>query len=331
MSSESFKALVLTRADDSVVPEIRRLTIDDLPDENVLVRVAYSDVNYKDGLAVTGTGKVVRSYPMVPGIDLVGTVAESRSSRYAAGDQIIVTGWRLGEDHWGGYAQLERVRDEWIVPLPAGLEPRDAMAIGTAGLTAMLSVMALEHAGLARGSTVVVTGATGGVGSTAVALLSHLGYQVVASTGRVQEHEYLQSLGASQIIERAELAEPSSRPLESGRWDGAVDTVGGQTLAGLLRTMRPHSAIAVCGNAGGAELNTTVFPFILRGVSLLGIDSNMAPADVRRRAWERLATELPRDLLNEMTQVIPLEKVPDVCRDIVQGHVRGRTVVDVNA
>lgn len=331
MPSESFNALVLTQDEGQVRSEVRRLTVDALPDENVLVRVAFSDVNYKDGLAVTGAGKVVRSYPMVPGIDLVGTVEDSASSHYAPGDQVIVTGWRMGEDHWGGYTQLERVRDEWIVPLPAGLAPRVAMAIGTAGLTAMLSVMALEHAGLAPRSSVVVTGASGGVGSMAVALLAHLGYEVVASTGRVHERDYLRSLGASEIVDRAELATPSSRPLESGRWDGAIDSVGGQTLAGLLRTMRPHSAIAVCGNAGGAELNTTVFPFILRGVSLLGIDSNMAPTEQRRKAWERLAVELPSTGLEQMTQVVSLAHVPAICRQIIQGQVRGRVVVDVNA
>jgi acrylyl-CoA reductase (NADPH) len=225
---------------------------------------------------------------------------------------------------------MERVRDDWIVPLPRGLELEDAMAIGTAGLTAMLALMALEQKGLTRGGTVVVSGAAGGVGSLAVALLAASGYEVVASTGRTSETEYLRSLGASENIDRSVLAAASSRPLESARWDGAIDTVGGDTLAGLLRTMRPHASVAACGNAGGAQLHSTVFPFILRGVSLLGIDSNLAPTELRRAAWDRLASELPRPALRQATRRVSLDQVPEICNEIVQGHIRGRVVVDVN-
>lgn len=331
MAQETFSALVLREEEGRTHAEIEQLTTDLLPDENVLVRVAYSDINYKDGLAVTGTGKIVRTFPMVPGIDLVGTVEESSSDLYAKGDAVIVTGWQLGESHWGGYSQLERVRDSWIVPLPEGLSPEDAMAIGTAGLTAMLSLMALEQKGLKPGGSVVVTGAAGGVGSLAVALLAAAGYEVVASTGRTSEEEYLRSLGASEIIDRSQLAGPAARPLESARWDGAVDTVGGDTLAGLLRVMRPHASIAACGNAGGAALNTTVFPFILRGVSLLGIDSNLAPTELREEAWARLASMLPRQALRAAMRVVPLDAIPAVCAEVIQGRVRGRVVVDVNA
>ena len=331
MPEDTFRALVLERPPEESAPSIRDVSRTELPEGNVLVRVEYSDVNYKDGLAVTGKGKVIRSYPMVPGIDLAGTVEESASDRYRPGDRVIATGWYLGERHWGGYSQMARLSDGWLVPLPDGLSTGDAMAIGTAGLTAMLCVMALEDWGLTRDGDVVVTGAAGGVGSCAVAILSHLGYRVVASTGRSEERAYLTDLGAQDIVDRAVLASPSSRPLESQRWAGAVDAVGGDTLAGLIRTMKNGAGIAACGNAGGADLHTTVYPFILRGVGLLGVESVTVPEERRRVAWGRLATDLPRERLVEMTRVVPLDGVPQICEEIVAGRVRGRVVVDVNA
>lgn len=331
MPDDTFRALVLDQPPEEGSVSVRDVSPAELPDGNVLVRVEYSDVNYKDGLAVTGKGKVIRSYPMVPGVDLAGTVEESSSERYRPGDRVIATGWFLGERHWGGYSQMARLRDAWLVPLPSGLSTRDAMAIGTAGLTAMLCVVALEEWGVERDGDVVVTGASGGVGSCAVAILAHLGYRVVASTGRNEEHPYLTSLGAHEVIDRSVLATPSSRPLESQRWAGAVDAVGGDTLAGLIRTMRNGAAIAACGNAGGADLHTSVYPFILRGVALLGVESVTVSEERRRLAWERLATHLPRERLDEMARIVPLEEVPAVCREIVAGKVRGRIVVDVNA
>ncbi len=331
MPQQLFKALVLDQQEGAVTATIRELAADALPDGDVLVAVAYSSLNYKDGLAVTGQGRIVRSYPFVPGIDLAGTVVESQSPAFQPGDQVVLTGWGVGERHWGGYAQLARVRSEWLVPLPAGMDLEQAMGIGTAGFTAMLCVMALEERGLAPGGRpVVVTGASGGVGSVAVALLAQLGYHVVASTGRAELHAYLQELGAREIIGRAALASPG-KPLESERWGGAIDTVGGDTLAGLLRAMAYGTSVAACGLAGGSALNTTVFPFILRGVSLLGIDSVMCPQERRRAAWARLARDLPRDALERIVQVVPLAEVPALSRQILAGQVRGRIVIDVNA
>jgi len=325
---DRFKALVLDQQDSEIRVSLQELAADALPDGDVLVRVAYSSLNYKDGLAVTGKGKVVRRYPMVPGIDLAGTVEVSRSPAWKPGDAVVLTGWGIGEQHWGGYAQLARVKADWLVLLPDGLSLRDAMAIGTAGFTAMLCVLALEERGLTPGGRpVIVTGASGGVGSVATAVLAHLGYHVVASTGREEAHEYLRSLGAQEIVGR--LA-PTGKPLESERWGGAVDTVGGQTLAALLPAMARGTSVAACGNAGGAELTTTVLPFILRGVSLLGIDSVMCPPERRRAAWSRLARELPREALNQMVQVASLQDVPRLSQEILQNHIRGRVVVDVN-
>ena len=326
-----FRALVLSKTDDGVTADVRELEEEQLPEGDVLVRVAYSSLNYKDGLAVTGKGKVVRGdYPFVPGIDLVGTVETSESSDYAPGDRVIVTGWGIGEDHWGGYAQKARVRSEWCVPLPEGLTPKEAMAMGTAGFTAMLSLMALEKQDVRPGSgEVVVTGASGGVGSIAVALLGRLGYDVVASTGSEAAHDYLTDLGATRIIGRDELGQGPRRPLDAGRWAGGIDTVGGATLAALLSQTGRHGAVAACGLAGGSELNTTVFPFILRGVSLHGIDSNTCPPDVRREAWQRLARDLPKDVLASITQTVPLADVPAMSETILKGDVQGRVVVEV--
>lgn len=330
MEEATFRAMVLDDR-DGVQAEIKHLSTGDLPDGDVLVRVAYSDLNYKDGLAVTGRGRVVRRYPMVPGIDLAGTVEESSSPRYKPGDAVIATGWGLAEQHWGGYTGRERLQADWLVPLPEGMSAKTAMALGTAGLTAMLAVMALEQNGLSAGREVVVTGATGGVGSVAVALLAQLGHRVIASTGDTDMHDYLKGLGAADIISRDVFSQPPKRPLDSERWGGAVDTVGGSTVAGLLPGMAKHTSIAACGNAGGAAFETTVFPFILRGVNLLGIDSNYCPTERRIEAWERLARELPADLLDGISRVVPLDDVQQVARDIVEGKINGRVVVDVNA
>lgn len=320
---ETFRALLLQERDGQMEAGIQRLDLADLPHDDLTVRVAYSSLNYKDGLALLGKARVVRRYPMVPGIDLAGSTE--------SGQQIIVTGWGLGETHWGGYTQLERVPPEWAVPLPPGMTLEQAMGLGTAGLTAMLALMSLEEQGLSpRQGPVLVTGASGGVGSLAVALLAHLGYQVAASTGRAESHQYLRRLGATQLLGRNELAAPSPRPLESGRWAGAIDTVGGTTLAGLLRQLLPGGSVASAGNAGGNELQTTVLPFILRGISILGIDSNYAPRERRVIAWERLAREFPLDLLATITRTVPLTRVLDLAPLILAGKIRGRVVVDVN-
>lgn len=328
---DTFKALVLEQVNGGVHASIRELPKSALPEGEVLVSVAYSSLNYKDGLAVTGRGKIVTRYPMVPGIDLAGIVEESASPDFKPGDHVLLTGWGVGERHWGGYAQLARVKAEWLLPVPSELTLRQAMGIGTAGLTAMLSVMALEERGLRPGGReVIVTGAAGGVGSMAVAILAKLGYQVVASTGRAEAHEYLKALGAMRIMDRNELTVPSEKALESERWDGAIDSVGGDTLAALLRAMAHRASIAVCGLAGGSALHTTVFPFILRGVSLIGIASSTTPRERRLAAWARLTRDLPREALERMIQVAPLEEVPRLSQAILQGQVRGRIVIDPN-
>lgn len=295
-----------------------------------MVRVAYSSLNYKDGLAITGAGKVIRSFPMVPGIDLAGVVLESASAHFKPGDAVLLTGYGIGERHWGGMAELARVRSEWLVPLPEGLTLKEAMGIGTAGFTAMLAVMALEAHGVDKTREVLVTGAAGGVGSLAVALLARLGYRVVASTGRLSEEGYLRSLGAAEVIERSLLSAPA-RPLESERFAGAVDTVGGAVLAGVLPRVAYGGSVAACGNAGGPRLETTVFPFILRGVNLLGVDSVMCPREQRLLAWQRLAQELPKPLLEAMVRTVELEEVPALAQAILQGQVRGRVVVRLAA
>lgn len=332
MSTEKFKALMVDQADGEILASIHTIEPASLPSGEVLVSVVYSSLNYKDGLAVTGRGKVIRHFPMVPGVDLAGTVVESAASSFKPGDEVLVTGWGIGETHWGGYAQLARLKADWLTPLPDGLNFKQAMAIGTAGFTAMLAVLALEHQGLRPDhGEVLVTGATGGVGSMAVAILAGSGYQVVASTGRVEAHNYLRQLGACDIIDREVLTELPSRPLESGRWAGAVDVVGGDTLASLLAALKPEASVAACGLAGGSTLNTTVFPFILRGVNLLGINSVTIPAKQRLEVWRRLEQDLSLNLLEMMTQVISLAEVPTFSHKILDGQVRGRVVVDVNA
>lgn len=331
MSEETFRALVVEESAGERQVALRDLPIEALPPGEVLVRVAYSTLNYKDGLAVTGKGKVLRSSPLAPGIDFAGTVVESASPDYRPGDQVVLTGWGVGERHWGGFSQLNRVPAAWLVPLPAGLTLRQAMAIGTAGFTAMLCVQALERHGLVPTEReVLVTGAAGGVGSVAVALLARAGYRVTAATGRPAEAAYLRELGAGEVIERSVLTTPG-RPLESERWAGAVDTVGGATLAGIFRAVAYHGVVAACGNAGGAEFTTSVFPFILRGVKLIGVESVMVPPDERRAAWERIARDLPTALIDRMTEEIPLAAVPAYSERITSGQVRGRVVVDVNA
>lgn len=330
--TDSFRALVLRETEGGrYAARLEQMMVDDLPAGEVLVAVDYSDLNYKDGLAVTGRGKIARILPLVPGIDFAGRVVGSDDRRYRPGDRVVLTGWGVGERHWGGYAQRARVKADWLVPLPAGLDARQAMAVGTAGFTAMLCVMALEASGVhPGGAPVVVTGAAGGVGSIAVALLARRGYAVHAVTGRTDTHDYLRGLGAVAILERAVMAAPC-RPLETQRWAGAIDTVGGGTLARVLAETCEDGTVAACGLAGGGDLPTTVMPFILRGVRLHGVNSVAVPYTKRLAAWERLVEDLPLDLLETMTTVIPLAAVLDWAPRIVDGQVRGRVVVDVNA
>ena len=303
----------------------------DLPDGDVTVEVAYSSLNYKDGLAVTGRGRIVRRPPLVCGIDLAGTVVDSASESWAPGDEVVLTGWGLSETRPGGYTTLQRVRSEWLVARPPGLTLAQTMAVGTAGLTSMLCVLALEDAGVEPGGEVVVTGAAGGVGSLAVALLARLGHRVVASTGRPELHDYLRDLGAGSIISREELSRPGERPLEASRWAGGVDTVGSTTLATVIRQAGYGAAVTACGLAGGDDLPVTVLPFILRGVRLLGVDSVSCPTPRREQAWARLAADLDPELLDRVTTVEPLAAVPRLAEEILAGRVRGRVVVDVRA
>ncbi|MGP1254420.1 MAG: acrylyl-CoA reductase (NADPH) [Kiloniellales bacterium] len=328
-----FKALMLHEADDGKV-EIRfeELELERLPEGDVLVEVDYSTLNYKDGLVLKGLGRLVRSYPHVPGVDFAGSVVESSHPDFKSGDEVVLNGWRVGELHWGGYAQMARVKGDWLVPLPEVLTTRQAMAIGTAGYTSMLSVMALQAHGIEPGSgPILVTGAAGGVGSVAVAILAKLGYQVAAVTGRPEAQAYLTDLGATEIVARDELADPPSRPLDKERWAGCIDAVGGTMLARVLTQMQYRGAVAAVGLAGGNELNTTVIPFLLRGVNLLGIDSVMCPKAERTVAWRRLATDLPLEKLAEMEVDATLADLPQLAGEILQGRVRGRVVVDLKA
>lgn len=325
-----FKALVLDQVAGQVHAEMRQLQASDLPAGDVLVDVAYSSLNYKDGLAVTNTGKIIRSFPMIPGIDFAGTVLESTSERFQSGDQVILTGWGVGEQHWGGYAQQARVKADWLVHTPAGLDARKAMIIGTAGFTAMLCVMALADAGITPESgKVLVTGAAGGVGSIAVQLLAQRGYHVVAVTGRPETHAFLRSLGAKEFLSREEMCQPA-RPLEAQRWAGAVDVVGGDILARVIAEMHYGGAVAACGLANSFKLNTTVMPFILRNVSLRGVDSVSCPLPLRTRAWELLAAELPASAYTDIAQTIALEGIPQAAQAIVQGQIQGRVLVDLS-
>jgi acrylyl-CoA reductase (NADPH) len=325
-------AIVATEVDGSSRGALTELADDDLPAGDVTVAVTYSSLNYKDGLAVTGKGRIVRRFPMVCGVDMAGVVEESASEAWQPGDEVLVTGFGLSESHPGGFTQRQRVRSEWVVRRPDGLSLLQCMAVGTAGLTSMLCVLALEHEGLtpeAEGP-VLVTGAAGGVGSVAVALLARLGYSVTASTGRRETHEFLAALGAADFVDRSELSTSTGRPLESERWAAAVDVVGGETLATVLRQTRHGGSVAACGLAGSSDLPTTVLPFILRGVRLIGVESVSCPTEVRRPAWDRLARDLPLDLLDSLTTVEPLARVPELAGDIVAGRTRGRVVIDVN-
>jgi acrylyl-CoA reductase (NADPH) len=327
-----FKALMLDRRDGTVEAAIRELDESALPEGDTLIDVEYSSLNYKDGLAITGKGKIIRGeLPFIPGIDLAGRIIETSSGRYASRERVVVTGWQIGEKYWGGYSQKQRVRSEWLVPIPESLSTRQAMILGTAGVTAMLSVMALEHQGLKPDDgEVVVTGASGGVGSIAIALLSARGYQVVASTGSQEAREFLESLGAQRIIDRHELPAAAEKPLDTSRWAGAIDTVGGATLAGIISQLFPHASVAACGNASGFDLETTVFPFILRGVNLLGIDSNTATFEQRRKAWSRMASDLSEPTLERIqSAVIGLEQIAEKSREITEGKIQGRVVIDV--
>ena len=329
----TFRALVVDKdADGATQARIKDLTIQDLPPGEVLVAVTYSTINYKDGLCLGSGGGLVRTYPHVPGIDFAGTVEASDDPRYAPGDAVVLTGWRVGEAHWGGYAQMARVKADWLVPLPTGLTAREAMAVGPAGLTAMLAVLALERHGLVPGQgPVLVTGGAGGVGSAAIAILAHLGHEVAAVTGRPQSEPYLRRLGATRILARDDIAEVVKRPLESEIWSGCIDAVGGAMLARVLGQMKYGASVAAVGLAGGATLPASVVPFLLRGINLLGIESVMQPYASRMAAWTRLASDMPRDRLAAMTSMATLADLPRLGVDILAGRVRGRVVIDVNA
>ena len=329
-----FNALVVNKDEESgkTSAAVEQISTDQLPEGNVVVNVEYSTVNYKDGLCIGPGGGLVREYPHVPGIDFAGTIESSDDPRYSAGDSVVLTGWRVGEVHWGGYAQKARVNADWLVPLPSGLSSRQAMAVGTAGFTAMLAVTALEDHGLKPDQgPVLVTGAAGGVGSVATAILANLGYEVAAVTGRPETEEYLRALGATQIVPREEINETVKRPLERETWAGCVDAVGGDMLARILGQMKYGGSVSAVGLAGGAGLPATVIPFLLRGVNLLGIDSVMQPYDNRLRAWERIAKDLPMDKLEAMIHPATLGDLPALGKDILKGQVKGRVVVDVNA
>jgi acrylyl-CoA reductase (NADPH) len=326
-----FKALIVEKDDaGQTQASLRDITQDQLPAGDVTVAVEYSTLNYKDGLCLGQGGGLVRNYPHVPGIDFAGRVLESDDPRYQAGDAVVLTGWRVGEAHWGGYAQRARVKADWLVPLPDGLTTRQAMAVGTAGFTAMLAVMALEDHGIKDGP-VLVTGAAGGVGSVATAILANLGYNVAAVTGRPQAADYLTGLGATQIVARDTINETVKRPLEAETWGGCIDAVGGAMLARVLGQMQYGASVAAVGLAGGAGLPASVVPFLLRGVNLLGIDSVMQPVDRRIAAWARIARDLPMAQLESMIQPAGLGDLPDLGAAILAGKVQGRVVIDVNA
>jgi acrylyl-CoA reductase (NADPH) len=331
--TDTYPAIVATEVDGRTAARLQELSDDDLPEGDVTVDVSFSSLNYKDGLAVTGKGKIARTLPMVCGIDLAGTISSSTAPQWRAGDEVICTGWGLSETHPGGYTYRQRVNSNWLVARPEALTLQQTMAIGTAGLTSMLCVMALERNGLQPevDGEVLVTGAGGGAGSLAVAILSGLGYRVAASTGRAETHDLLRSLGATTIVDRAELSAPGGRPLDKQRWVAAVDTVGSQTLANVLSQTVYGGSVAACGNVGGNDLPATVLPFILRGVSLLGVDSVQNPIETRSRAWQRLNDNVDTKLLDSLTKVEPMSKVPELAAAIVAGQTKGRIVIDVRA
>lgn len=330
----SFNALLVEKDEASKHTSASVQQIDEsrLPEGDVTINVEYSTVNYKDGLCIGPGGGLVRNYPHVPGIDFAGTVAQSRASNYAVGDKVVLTGWRVGEVRWGGYAQKARVESKWLVPLPAGITTRQAMAVGTAGFTAMLAVMKLQDNGLKTDTgPVLVTGGAGGVGSVAIAILNNLGFEVAAVTGRPEAADYLKSLGATTIVARDDINETVKRPLETETWAGCVDAVGGAMLARILGQLKYGASVASLGLAGGPQLPATVIPFLLRGVNILGIDSVMQPYDNRLRAWNRLTEALPMDKLESMITPATLSDLPELGKQILEGQVRGRVVVDVNA
>ena len=326
---DDFAVLLIEKTDDGQNAGFARLKLGDLMDGDVVVRVSHSTINYKDGLALTGKAPVVRRWPMVPGIDFAGIVETSDHAEFKAGDRVVINGWGLGETHYGGYAQMARVKGDWLVPLPEVFSAAQAMAIGTAGYTAMLCVLALERNGVTPDmGPVLVTGAAGGVGSVAVAILAKLGYTIIASTGRESEADYLKGLGASEIIARAELSEPG-RPMGKERWAGAVDVAGSHTLANVIAQTMYGGTVAACGLAQGLDLKASVAPFILRGVTLAGIDSVMAPKTIRLQAWQRLSQDLPLDKLDQFTETRPLKDALALAPDILAGKVRGRIVLEV--
>lgn len=323
------QALLLEQQDGKTLASVKTLDESCLPEGDVTVDVHWSNLNYKDALAITGKGKIIRNFPMIPGIDFAGTVRTSEDPRFHAGQEVLLTGWGVGENHWGGLAEQARVKGDWLVAMPQGLDARKAMIIGTAGFTAMLCVMALEDAGVRpQDGEIVVTGASGGVGSTAVALLHKLGYQVVAVSGRESTHEYLKSLGASRILPRDEFVE--SRPLEKQLWAGAIDTVGDKVLAKVLAQMNYGGCVAACGLAGGFTLPTTVMPFILRNVRLQGVDSVMTPPARRAQAWQRLVADLPESFYTQAAKEISLAEAPKFAEAIINNQIQGRTLVKVN-
>lgn len=325
---ENFRALVVDQNENEFTVDISNLSLGDLPEGDVVIKVAYSSVNYKDGLAATPDGKIVRNYPHVPGIDLTGTVVNSANNRFKEGDKVIATSYEIGVSHFGGYSEYARIPAEWIVPLPEGLTMKEAMAYGTAGFTAALSIYQLEHNGLKpKDGQVLVTGASGGVGSSAVAMLAKLGYDVVASTGKTSEHDYLHKIGANKIISRDDLQPEKIRPLDKQRWAAAVDPVGGKSLAYILSTTKYGGSVAVTGLTGGPNVPTTVFPFILRGVNLLGIDSVYCPMNIREKLWDRMASDLKPAHLEEITNEVTLDELPTTLKDILAGKLKGRTVV----
>ncbi|MBC6406031.1 MAG: oxidoreductase [Rhodospirillales bacterium] len=325
-----FKALLLTEEDARISSALRELEDRALPEGDVTVRVSHSTLNYKDGMIVNGIGRLVRRYPHVPGVDFAGIVEQSDHPDYKPGDAVVLTGWRVGETHWGGYAERARVKADWLVPLPQGLSARQAMAVGTAGFTAMLAQKALETHGVTPGrGPILVTGAAGGVGSVAVSLLSKAGFEVAAVTGRPEQADYLKSLGAGEIVARDELTDAPSRPLDKERWAGCIDNVGGDMLAHVLTQMAYGSAVASVGLAGGNVLKTTLLPLLLRGVAVLGIDSVMCPKDKRIAAWARIARDLDRGMLAGITETASLEEVPALAKAILKGQVRGRKVIEI--
>ena len=327
-----FKALLLEESDGKVSSSIQELDDSRLPEGDVTVAVEHSTLNYKDGMVLNGIGRLVRSYPHVPGIDFSGQVLDSQHPDFKPGDAVVLTGWRVGEMHWGGYAEKARVKGDWLVRLPDALSTRQAMAIGTAGFTAMLAVLALEkHQVTPQSGPVLVTGAAGGVGSIAVSILAKLGYEVAASTGRSETHDYLRSLGATTLVDRNELSEAPTRPLDKERWAGCVDSVGGTTLSHVLTQMAYRGSVAAVGLAGGSKLEATVIPFLLRGVNLLGIDSVMCPKDERLTAWQRLVTDLPLEKLEATIQDASLTDLPGLADAILKGQIRGRVVVDTRS